>query len=107
VYRWVAAVRWDETNPATQFFDQGLLLRESPSEVAANQEKLAKLDPAARASAYQGHYFYDAVALDYDSLLQPGDNAAARRSLEQLLKDAGLKDVNLDVINKPETQPAS
>jgi|GEM_PF-4003714 len=96
LYRWTAAVRLDDQNPATQLFSSGLLLRVPAA---------AALPPA---DSYDGKAFYDAVAATYSAMIAHGsDPAAPRKALADLLAKVEIKDVSVDVAHDPETPPAN
>jgi hypothetical protein len=103
VYRWTVAVRWNESDPSSQFFDAGLIERVSD----ATKQKLAAYTSAPDAQV-RSIYFYDTAAADYDAILAGGDGAsAARQSLRNLLDQANLKDAGVDVVHDPELKPPS
>jgi hypothetical protein len=88
IYRWTAAVRLEEENPATQIFDAGLI----------------RYVPGPETSAQK---FYDAVATGFDAIrANNADTPAAAKQLQAILNDSQITDVKLDVANPPETKSA-
>jgi hypothetical protein len=111
IYRWTAAVRLEEENPATQIFDAGLIRYVPPADqttpAPATPTATPTATPSSRMTAYGSQYFYDSVAAGYDAILTPdGDRIAARSQFTTILEQAQIKDVSLDVANPPENKAA-